>query len=342
MSKLFKKWNDLNQFHEVRKNLNYPRIWQTIRKNDGKVDFGLKVKLHGTNACIRIEPDGKVVAQKRSSDVETGHFGFAQWVKDNESAFANLANVEAVTYIYGEWCGPGVQHGVACSLTENKVFYVFAFDQVLEYKNDTLRYYDPDKIENLLGKEMPNSLVIVPWHSKITIDFEDKTQIETTLIKLNKLVEEIGVEDPLIKELFDISDAGEGVVAYPLLGVVSGRYNSQEEYFSWLNFKAKSNAHRVNKTKTAVQFDPEKFLGIQAFADFYASEARMLQSFRESVNEECDMKRTGEFVKWVVQDIYKESTTEREANPQLSWNACSKACSTRAALWYKNKVMGVI
>lgn len=342
MSKLFKKWNDLNQFHEVRKNLNYPRIWQTIRDNDGVVNFGFKIKLHGTNACVRVEPDGKVVAQKRSSDVDVGHFGFAQWVKDNEKEFAALANVEATRYIYGEWCGPGVQQDVACSMTDEKVFYIFAFDEVMEYNDNTIRYYEPEQIEGLLGKNMPNNLIVVPWHTTAIIDFQNKTQIEKTMLSLNQMVEAIGEEDPLVKELFDISGAGEGLVAYPLLGKTKGQYDSSEEYFSWLNFKAKSESHRVNKTKTAVQFDPEKFLGIQAFADFYATDARMLQSFRESVNEERDMKRTGDFVKWVVQDIYKESSTEREANPELNWNSLSKACSTRAALWYKNKVSEII
>lgn len=341
MSKLFKKWNDLNQFHEVRKNLNYPRIWQALKDNDSKIAFGLKIKLHGTNACVRVEPDGKVVAQKRSSDVTEGHFGFPQWVAENESYFASLASVDSIRYIYGEWCGPGVQQGVACSQTEEKHFYVYAFDEVMEYSDDTIRWYDPADIEMYLEKTCPNRMIVIPWFKTLWIDFEDKNQMELAMLSLNRDVEAIGEKDPLINELFGIEGAGEGLVAYPLLGRDPNIYHKDEEYFSWFNFKAKSEHHRVNKTKTAVQFDPEKFASIQAFADFYVTEQRLLQGFTEGVQGERNMSRTPDFIKWVVSDIYKESVTEREANPDLDWKALSKACSTRAVLWYKAKVQGV-
>lgn len=349
MTKKFKKWNDLNQFHEVKRNLNYPRCYNALRDNDMKLTFGLKVKLHGTNACVRIEEDGKVVPQKRSSDIGyqekmdgavfKDNAGFARWVESNESFFGDLAKADRTRYIYGEWAGPGVQKGVACSDTENKVFYVFALDEVTE--SDTIRYYEPSEIEELLGEHTPDDVVVIPWFGNIDIDFEDANETKTALLKLNKDVEKIGEVDPLIKELFDIEGNGEGLVAYPLLGREKGRYYGDEEYFSWFNFKAKSEAHRVNKTKTAVQFDPDKFANVQKFADFYVTENRLLQGLKEGVNEELDMKRTSDFIGWVVRDIYKESTSEREANPDLDWRACSKTCSSRAVMWYKKRVMGL-
>jgi hypothetical protein len=342
MTKLFKKWNDLNQFHEVRKNLNYPRIWQCLKDNDFRIAFGLKIKLHGTNACVRIEPDGKVVAQKRSSDASEGHFGFAGWVADNETYFASLANVDATRYIYGEWCGPGVQQGVACSMTEDKFFYPFAIDEAIVDVDETLRYYDPQDIETMLGTNCPNNIIVVPWFKTLWIDFEDMKQMELAMLSLNKDVEDIGEKDPFINELFGIEGPGEGLVAYPLLGRTPNVYHKDEEYFSWFNFKAKSEHHRVNKTKTAVQFDAEKFASIQAFADFYVTEPRLLQGLAEGVQNERLMSRTPDFIRWVVSDIYKESVTEREANPELDWKVLSKACSTRAVLWFKAKVQELV
>lgn len=338
--KAFKKWNDLQQFHEVTKNLNYPRIGAALKNNDYKIPYGLKVKLHGTNACVRIEPDGNVVAQKRSSDLvaPNENVGFRAWVEDNEAVFARLAQADRYIYIYGEWCGKGIQDNVACSMTPRKTFWVFAIDHVLSDGVAYTRQYEPELIETSLGDEMPDTVVVVPWHSQVTVDFIDKMNTVVTLGKINSMVEAIGEQDPLIKQLFDVEGHGEGLVAFPLLGNIPGTYTAEEEYFSWFNFKAKSEAHRVNKTNKAAQFDPEKFASIQIFADAYCTEQRLLQGFVESVQCRKDMRLTPDFIKWVVTDIWKESKTEREVSHDLDWKAVSKAISSRAVLWYKAKV----
>lgn len=341
MVKMFKKWNDLQQFHEVTKNLNYPRIHTALHTNGYKIQYGLKIKLHGTNAAIRIEPDGKVTAQKRSSDISvtSDNAGFANWVAEHESRFISLARSDETVYIYGEWVGPGIQSGVAVSELKEKHFFVFAVDIHDDLGNYKYRLYCPDAIEELLGEGMHENVIVIPWFDKIEINFLEKAKTEEALLRLNLVVEKIGECDPLIKDIFELEGAGEGVVAYPLLGYEPGRlYSAGEEYFSWFNFKAKSEAHRVNKTKTAVQFDPEKYASIQIFADHYCTEQRLLQGFREAVSETRDSRLTGDFIKWVVQDIYKESKTELEASPELDWKAISKACSSRAAQWYKGKV----
>jgi hypothetical protein len=336
----FKKWTDLQQFHEVVKNLNYPRIHRCLQENNYTIPFGLKIKLHGTNACIRIEHDGKVVAQKRSSDIvaPADNAGFRAWVEDNEAYFARLANSTCSTYVFGEWCGPGIQSDVACSMTRQKFFYVFA----IEYFNDEefiSRIYNPSYIEKALEfGGMPDGLIVLPWQDHIKINFLEKAQTDIALLKLNKLVEAIGECDPFIEKTFEIQGAGEGVVAYPLLGENEGSYLKGEEYFGWFGFKAKSEAHRVNKTKKAATFDPEKYASTQLFADAYCSEQRFLQGFTEAVQGRKDMRLTPDFIRWVVQDIWKESKTEREASPDLDWKTCCKAISSRAVMWYKSKV----
>jgi hypothetical protein len=344
----FRKWNDLQQFHEVVKNLNYPAIHAILKENEYTIPFGLKIKLHGTNACVRIEPDGKVVAQKRSSDLGymgkpedakwVDNAGFAAWVQANESYFGSLADCKSVTYIYGEWCGPGIQQNVACSDTPQKTFWVFSIDHVYD-ENTITRIYEPDAIEAFLRKTGPDTIIVIPWHSHIDINFLEKPKTEEALARLNIMVENIGTQDPLIKEIFDLDGCGEGVVAYPLLGAEKGQYSLPEEkYFTWFNFKAKSEAHRVNKTKTAAAFDPEKYASVQIFTDAYVTEARLLQAFDEAVQRRRDMRLTPDFIKWVVQDIWKESKTERETNTELDWKAISKAISSRAVIWYKAKV----
>jgi hypothetical protein len=340
----FKKWTDLNQFHEVVKNLNYPRIHNALIENNYKINYGLKVKLHGTNAGVRIEPDGKVVAQKRSSDLiaPNDNCGFRKWVEENERFFATLANSTCNTYVFGEWCGPGIQSNVACSETSAKFFYVFAIEY-FEDEKFLARVYDPNLIEKSFSLgDTPDELLVVPWHDHITVNFLEKNQLDVALLKLNQLVESIGECDPLIEKIFEIQGHGEGIVAYPLLGKVEGKYSEGEEYFSWFNFKAKSEAHRVNKTKKAANFDPEKYASTQLFADAYCTEQRLLQGFTEAVQGRRDMRLTPDFIRWVVNDIWKESKTEREASPDLDWKACCKAISSRAVLWYKHKVQELV
>lgn len=337
----FVKWNDLNQFHEVVKNLNYPRIYDCLRKNDYVIPYAFKIKIHGTNACVSIGPDGEVNAQKRSSNI-TAHkdnAGFAYWVDQNRAYFESLAHSEFTLYIFGEWAGPGVQSGVACSMTDKKMFYPFAIDA---YKGEEFchRVYDPGYIEGTLGDTCPNDIIVLPWHMHLDIGFEAKIDTEKALSELNTVVEAIGERDPFFKEYFDLDGCGEGLVAFPLLGKEFGVYNDLDEltYFSWFNFKAKSEAHRVNKTKTAAQFDPQKFENANRFADAFCTEQRFMQGFKEAVNEQKDIKLTGQFIQWVVKDIYKESTTERAEMDDSAWKSISKTCTTRAALWFKERV----
>lgn len=350
----FRKWESINQFHEVTKNLNYPKIWETLKGLDHKLEYGLKIKLHGSNACVRIESDGKVVPQKRSSDIGLmkdgswrDNFGFAQWVLDNESYFARLAKSDSDVYIYGEWCGPGVQDSVAVSKTDKKFFYIFSVD--ISSNCETTRnfiekrIYCPNLIEEFLTTKCINDIIVVPFHKEITIDLLNKSETQKQLFTLNKEVEAIGDKDPFIFELFDIEGCGEGLVAYPKIGTELGIYKDEEKiYFSWFNFKAKSEAHRVNKTKAATAFDAEKFASVQHFADQFATENRFLQGFNEALSCQQDLRLIPTFIKWVCQDIWKESAAEREASPELDWKLCSKAISTRAVSWYKKKVLETV
>lgn len=341
----FRKWNDLNQFHEVVKNLNYPAIHDILTENNYEIPFGLKIKLHGTNACVRIESDGKVVAQKRSSDLvaPADNNGFRKWVENHEELFSKLARKDCITYVFGEWCGPGVQKNVACSLTPLKTFWIYSIDYSFDNEENNYRLYEPDTIGEVINLiDMPDSVVIIPWHSSIKINFLEAAKTRESLDSLNELTEAIGAQDPLIKELFDISGCGEGVVAYPLLGQKKGQYLANENYFSYFNFKAKSEAHRVNATKTAVAYDPEKFASVQIFTDTYVTEPRLLQAFNEGVQGKRDMRLTGDFIRWMIADIYKESTTERESNPNVDWDKAKKAISSRSVVWYKKKVMEVV
>lgn len=64
-------------------------------------------KIDGTNGCVLIMEDGRVIAGSRSRWVtpEADNFGFAKWVKENEEELRKLGP----GLHFGEWWGQGIQ-----------------------------------------------------------------------------------------------------------------------------------------------------------------------------------------------------------------------------------------
>lgn len=347
----FKKWNSLNQFHEVMKNIQRNKQMQEfLREQNHKITFKSKVKLHGTNAGICIDFRNKEVkAMKRSSfiDSTSDNLGFAKWVEDTFT-FEDFEPLQICTgyidviRIYGEWCGPGVQSDVACSHTNTKNFYIFCMDIETE-KFGTFRHVNPRTITDILVfcQFLDRSNVfIIPWHDyTLELDFSDANSMSEQLKKLNEVVEGIGQEDPYIKEKFDISGKGEGLVLYPHVTETNYPYIDPVSggIFSWFNFKAKCEKHRVNKTKTAVAIDPEVLKTNNAFLDKFCTEQRFEQGWQEALDRDLDIKRISDLIKWVVTDIQKESKEEIEAS-NLDWKKVSGGIGGRVANWYKAKL----
>jgi hypothetical protein len=72
---MFTAFPSLEQFSSVFKRETY--------KTPGTITYGAKVKLHGTNAGIRIMPNGSVFAQsnKKELTLEKDNGEFAAWVE---------------------------------------------------------------------------------------------------------------------------------------------------------------------------------------------------------------------------------------------------------------------
>lgn len=51
---------------------------------------------------------------------------------------------------------------------------------------------------------------------------------------------------------------------------------------------------------------------------------------------EYDLKRTGDFLKWIGQDVKKKSVAELEASG-LEWKQVAKAVASKARNWYIKK-----
>jgi hypothetical protein len=289
------------------------------------VDYRAKVKLHGTNCAVQVAGDG-VVAQSRTAllSPEADHKGFAAWTHAHAAYFSAL---EPALVIFGEWCGPGIEKGMAISRAAKKIFAVFAI------RREGTVVYEPDQLRALLpAASAPAELYVLPWEGQpITVPFGDRERLSDVASELNARVAQVEREDPWVKQALGISGLGEGLVFYPV-GVDGAPPGT--ERFEQLMFKAKGEKHRTAGTRTAVQVDPSVVASVGEFVSLMVTEARLRQGVTEACGGTRDPRATREFLAWVTADVRKESTAELAASG-LSWTDVEKAVVARARDWFR-------
>lgn len=312
-------WGSIELLHNVVRTLQY---LEEQGEPKPSVLYRAKIKLHGTNAAVQCHTSG-VFPQSRSQ-VLTGsadNSGFAKWVRAHEDYFREI---DSGWTIFGEWCGPGVQAGMAITGIDRKVFAVFAMVD----SSGGLEVC-PREIRKRLPEH--RDLFVIPWHGEaLTINYAE--DMEEAVATLNQMVEAVEEEDPWVRATFGISGLGEGIVLYPQLGDAP----LDSETFAQLGFKAKGLKHRTARSKKAAQIAPEKVAGVEEFAALVVTDARLEQGVAEACQGEFTMRSMGDFIRWVSGDVKKESVAELEA-AGLSWKQVSKSVSETAREWYREK-----
>jgi len=308
-------------------------------ENAPKVTYGAKIKLHGTNAGIRVSVHGNVTAQKRTTDItsEDDNAGFAAWVDAckepwKDAVRKNESVSEMTVIVYGEWIGPGVMGGPeATSKIPKKSFFVFGVQAGNSYITCPIR----------IAEFVPtqDDVFVIPWFFspeklEMSIDF-DKPETLTAISEIiNVAVDEIGVEDPYIKDAFGISGPGEGLVLTPYRidgDAVSGEISLRRT--SDFIFKAKTEKHRAKKSKvpaTPVAEIPES---VKEFVTEFVTEVRCRQAVTEACDGTLDKTKIPAFAKWIGTDVKEESTTELE-KMGVPWKLVSKAVNKAAISWF--------
>jgi hypothetical protein len=96
--------------------------------------------------------------------------------------------------------------------------------------------------------------------------------------------------------------------------------------------------HSVSKVKKVASVDPEKLANIEEFVNYAVTENRLEQGIQEVFgDEELSMKKTGDYLKWIVNDIMSEETDTLEANGLVAKDV-NKYISTKAREWFKKKI----
>jgi hypothetical protein len=303
------------------------------------VMYKAKVKLHGTNAAVRIEKGKPPAFQSRSNDVVVGddNAGFALWASRQEWPDKPFLDEEPVMVIHGEWAGLGIQKGTACNQLEGKHFFIFALEfcshEVNEESGDWARrklITDPSDLRLAATAFFPSAIVI-PWHSdeEYTVDLGDEGMLRDFSERINALVAEVEACDPFIRDTFNVEGTGEGVVMYPV---------GMDDREGWrrIAFKAKGEKHRVKASKVAAEVAPEVLASTEAFVAAFVTEARCEQGLGVVCPDGIDIKKTGGFIGWVSKDVKRESETELEA-AGLTWKQVGKAVSTASREWFMGR-----
>jgi hypothetical protein len=264
------------------------------------------VKLHGTNAGVSYNEVDGLWAQSRENIItpEKDNAGFAFFVESNKETFIDLMNqvkdetgldltTNTIT-IYGEWCGGNIQKGVGITNLV-KSFFIFGVkvtphtETEEEIKGNPaywVAYHYLEATDNKIYN-IDNFTTF-----SIDIDFNMPQMVQNQLSDMTIGVEE---ECPVAKS-FGYSGIGEGIVwSCEYQGVVH-------------RFKVKGEKHSSSKVKVLASVDTEKLSSIQKFVDYAVTESRFNQSLENTFpnNEPIDVKKMGDVIRWVVNDVIKE------------------------------------
>lgn len=330
---MFVEWPKIAAFPSVRK----------YGKDNGlgTVPYRAKVKLHGTHDAIRKNSDGSLhtFSRERIITPQSDNFGFSSWVYTQQDFFSSLPRVsERDLVIYGEWCGPGVQRGVALAQLPYKIFAVFAVVSLQDGSPHSI-YHDVDEMKEILGinegTQIPASLKFIPYEPQTyQINFQafaDELQAGV-LAHINNKVLAVEKCDPFVQRNFDIEGTGEGIVLYPVRS--EDRAQRWDDFVSY-GFKAKGTKHDAVSNKQPVVVNVERAESIGAFAELVTTIARLEQG-AQKINGDTgtfDPRQMSKFLQWIGDDILAECKLEIQETG-IEPDSLLKACKARARAWY--------
>lgn len=310
------KFPSIDQFRTVVSNINRQYNFVGLDENGEAIydpslpkptlKFKGTVKLHGTNAGVSFNKESGMWAQSRENIITPEHdnAGFAFFAHSHETEFLRLflevATKEDIDInkntisIYGEWVGKGIQKGVGISNIE-KSFFIFGVKITPhtgteeELKANPSYWVESSYLQNT-DVRIYNIEDFQTY--EIEIDFNMPQLVQNKLSDLTIAVEE---QCPVAKH-FGLEGIGEGIVwSIEFNGVVH-------------RFKVKGEKHSSSKVKTLAAVDVEKLNSINEFVQYVVTESRFNQGLENTFpnNEPIDIKKMGDLIRWVVNDVIKE------------------------------------
>ena len=313
------KFPSIEQFRNVIKQVKERHDYQGKNENEEPVyqhlspypiiTFTGTVKLHGTNAgIVKYKDRIEYQSRERVLNLQQDNAGFmlSMMGKNLDFLFEGIGFNESVA-IFGEWCGQGIQKGVAISELP-KMFVIFACkvdDKWVEFNK-----FDADQ-------QIFNISQFKTW--TVDINFNQPELVQNQLIDWTLEVEN---ECPVGKH-FGVIGIGEGIV-------FKSNWNGQQ-----LIFKSKGEKHSASKVKTISSIDVDEINSINEFVDYVLTESRLNQGIEKlkEAGKEVSQKSTGDFLRWIVNDVIKEDQDTIVQN-QLDIKKINSTVSNKARTWF--------
>jgi len=342
------KFTDIGQYRTVVKNIKKAATYvgqdsnnQPIYNNLAEmptIRFYGTVKLHGTNSGVCQNANGEIWAQSRESiiTINEDNAGFAffvhskialftEWFKQIRKRDASYA--DKIISIFGEWCGAGIQKGVAINGLP-KMFVIFAIKITSDIDDEKNIYLD-DSVFMPFKSEADNIYNVRMFKQfYIDIDFNRPDIAQNELVNYTISVEN---ECPVGKYFGRDASKGDCVVGEGI--VWSANYKGCRYIF-----KTKGKKHSASKVKTVASVDVEKLNTIHEFIEYAVTENRMYQAIEQVFTTKASVacvEKTGDFIKWIISDIIKEeidTLTKNGIEPKTVYSHIS----TKARKWYMN------
>lgn len=312
------------------------------------ITFIGSVKLHGTNAGVCYQKSsGTYWAQTRNrilkineNDKKGDNCGFGTYCKNKKTELISLidevyeldyVNNTDIISVYGEWCGKGIQKGVAISKVDKR-FIIFDI-MLTRHIQDNVKFGSESKQQWLDQKDVAKigtthenidvyNIYSFPLFS-MNINFNNPDLSKEELVNITNEVER---ECPIGKA-FGHSGIGEGVVW-------SAFYND----FKY-RFKVKGKEHSSSKVTSLAAVTPEKVLNAIKFAEKTITENRLNQGieyvFTQNGIIEQEIKKgdVGKFIGWVVNDVLDEEKDTMETSG-FTKKDVNRHLATRTKEWF--------
>lgn len=281
--------------------------------------YAEKVLVHNSNSAIAKYPDGTYQFQSRErelnlteKDGDNASFMRTNSEKNYQKLFEGI-EFESHCVIYGEWCGGNIQKTVALNkLPKMWVIFAVKIDDVYQDMNDFKHLMNED--------ELIYNITQFPSF-EIEIDFNAPELVQNDIVDMTLAVEK---ECPVGK-YFGISGIGEGIVF---------EYIDGDTRFI---FKSKGVKHQNSKCKTLAPVDVEEIKNLKEFVEYAVTDNRLAQGIDKmrELGKPIDEKTTGDYLRWVFNDVIKEESDTMEENGIEKKKIGSHISAKARMYWFK-------
>ena len=281
------------------------------------------VKLHGTNAGVSYNHVDDIWYQSRENIITPlkDNAGFAIFCEGRKHLLIDMIKTLALINdlslhdntitLYGEWIGKGIQKSVAINELDKRLVLFGA--KVTPFNEELPAYWVG--YSNLKNEEQGIYNILDSTIYEVTIDFNNPLLSQNEIVDLTIEVEK---ECPFAK-MFGVSGIGEGIV-----------FSYETENGEILRFKSKGELHQKSKVITLEKVDEDKVRLVNTIVEKVTPKWRLEQGVEfiyDTLNGgQIDLTKTGDYIRWVINDIVKEETDLLSSN-NLALKDISKSVS---------------